>query len=116
MNHWSEACTILYGAHHLNIYVFCIIFVYTGSSDSSVGIATDYGLFGRGSIPSRGKRFFFSPQRPRPTQPPIQWLPGALSPGIKRQVREADHSPPVSAEVKNGAIHPLSHNSSWSTA
>jgi hypothetical protein len=25
------------------------------------------------------------------TQPPIQWVPGALSPGIKRQGREADH-------------------------
>jgi hypothetical protein len=36
-----------------------------------------------------------------PTQPPIQWVPGALSLGVKRPVREADHSPPSSAEVKN---------------
>jgi hypothetical protein len=36
-----------------------------------------------------------------PTQPPIQWVPGALSPGGKaRPVRDADHSPPSSAEVK----------------
>jgi hypothetical protein len=35
-----------------------------------------------------------------PTQPPIQWLPGALSLGVKRAGREADHSPPSSAEVK----------------
>jgi hypothetical protein len=35
-----------------------------------------------------------------PTQPPIQWLPGALSLGVNRPVREADHSPPSSAEVK----------------
>jgi hypothetical protein len=35
-----------------------------------------------------------------PTQPPIQWVPVALSLGIKRQEREADHSPPSSAEVK----------------
>jgi hypothetical protein len=35
-----------------------------------------------------------------PTQPPIQWVPGALSLGLKRQGREADHSPPSSAEVK----------------
>jgi hypothetical protein len=27
----------------------------------------------------------------RPTQPPIQWVPGALSLGIKRQGSEADH-------------------------
>jgi hypothetical protein len=36
-----------------------------------------------------------------PTQPPIQCEPGALSPEIKRLGREADHSPPSSAEVKN---------------
>jgi hypothetical protein len=35
-----------------------------------------------------------------PTQPPIQWLQGALSLGVKRAGREADHSPPYSAEVK----------------
>jgi hypothetical protein len=36
-----------------------------------------------------------------PTQPPIQWVPEALSLGVKRLGREADHSPPSSAEVKN---------------
>jgi hypothetical protein len=35
-----------------------------------------------------------------PTQPPIQWVPGALSLGLKLPEREADHSPPSSAEVK----------------
>jgi hypothetical protein len=35
-----------------------------------------------------------------PTQPPIQWVPGALSPRAKRPGREADHSLPSSAEVK----------------
>jgi hypothetical protein len=35
------------------------------------------------------------------TQPPIQWLPAALSLWVKRPGREADHSPPSSAEVKN---------------
>jgi hypothetical protein len=35
-----------------------------------------------------------------PTQPPIQWVPGALSLGLKRPGREADHLPPSSAEVK----------------
>jgi hypothetical protein len=34
------------------------------------------------------------------TQPLIQWVPGTLSPGVKQQKREADHSPPISAEVK----------------
>jgi hypothetical protein len=31
---------------------------------------------------------------------PTQWLPGALSLGVKRPEREAYHSPPSSAEVK----------------
>jgi hypothetical protein len=35
-----------------------------------------------------------------PTQPPIQWVAGALSLGLKWPGREADHSPPSSAEVK----------------
>jgi len=34
-----------------------------------------------------------------PTQPPIQWVPGAFSLGVKLPGREADHSPPSSAEV-----------------
>jgi hypothetical protein len=35
-----------------------------------------------------------------PTQRPIQWARGALTLGVKRPGREADHSPPSSAEVK----------------
>jgi hypothetical protein len=35
------------------------------------------------------------------TQPPIQWVAGTLSLGVKRPGREAGHSPPPSAEVKN---------------
>jgi hypothetical protein len=34
------------------------------------------------------------------TQPPIQWVPGNLSLGVKQPRREADHSPPSSTEVK----------------
>jgi len=35
-----------------------------------------------------------------PTQPAIQWAPGALSLRVKRPGREADHSHPSSAKVK----------------
>jgi hypothetical protein len=34
-----------------------------------------------------------------PTQPPIQWVPGALSLGVKRPEREADHSSTSSTDV-----------------
>jgi hypothetical protein len=36
-----------------------------------------------------------------PTQPPIKWVSQTLPLGVKRLGREADHSPPTSAEVKN---------------
>jgi hypothetical protein len=40
----------------------------------------------------------------------MQWVPGTLSQGAKRQGREANHSPPTSAEVKKSeAILPLPH-------
>jgi hypothetical protein len=35
-----------------------------------------------------------------PTQPPIQWVPGAFSLEVERPGREADHSSPSSAEFK----------------
>jgi hypothetical protein len=35
-----------------------------------------------------------------PIHPPIQRVPGALSLGVKQLRREADHSPPFSAKVK----------------
>jgi hypothetical protein len=75
------------------------------SSNGAVGIATAYGLdnLGVGVRVPVGSRIFSSPHRP--DRPPIQWVPGALSPGVKRQGREADHSPPVSAEVKKMRIY-----------
>jgi hypothetical protein len=50
---------------------------------------------------------YFLPYRPalRSTQPPIQWVPGALSPGVKRLGREVDHSSPTRAEVKKMSIY-----------
>jgi len=68
--------------------------------DSSVGIATRYGLDGRG-IKSRCEWVFPHPTRPAqgPTQPPVQWVPG-LSRGYNgRGVGKTTHSS-SSAEVK----------------
>jgi hypothetical protein len=75
------------------------------SRGSSVSIAIGYGLddWGVGFRVSVGSRIvnFSIPSRPalRPIQLPIQWVPGALSPGVKRQGREAGHSPPTSVEA-----------------
>jgi hypothetical protein len=77
------------------------------SRDSSVHIAMGYGLddwSSRVRFPvGLGIFLFTTASRTAlgPTQPPIQWVPGALSLGVKRPGREADHSPPSSAEVKN---------------
>jgi hypothetical protein len=66
---------------------------------------------GPGSTPGRSKMSLYSTaSRPslEPTQLPMECVLEALSPGIKRPWREADHSPPSSAGVKNeGAINPL---------
>jgi hypothetical protein len=92
------------------------------SRDSSVGITTSLRAGRpriRGSIPDRGKRLFSITSRPvlGPTQPPIQWILGAVSPRVKRPRREAGAIPPTSAEVKNGkAISPLPYASSWGGA
>jgi hypothetical protein len=42
-----------------------------------------------------------------PTQPLIQWVPGALFLGVKLLGREVDHPPPT------GAVPPLPNTSSW---
>jgi hypothetical protein len=85
---------------------------HSGSRDSVVGIATGYGLDDRGvrfRVPV-GSRIFSTSSRPAlgPTQPPIQYAPGTLSTAVKRQRREADHSPPASAEVKKTWIYTAS--------
>jgi hypothetical protein len=69
-------------------------------------MALGYGLDDRSSrvrFPAGAGNFLITASRTAlgPTQPPIQWVPGALSLGVKRPGREADHSPPTSAEVKN---------------
>jgi hypothetical protein len=63
----------------INYFQYCL----GAGRDSSVGIATRYGLDGPG-IESRCGRDFPHQSRPAlgPTQPPIQWVPG-LFPGVK---------------------------------
>jgi hypothetical protein len=77
-----------------------------GNHSSSVSIAIRLLAGDRGLIPSRGWKFFSSPPRP-----PIQSVLGGSSLGVKRLDREADYSPPSSAEVRSawcyGVIPPL---------
>jgi hypothetical protein len=69
------------------------------------GIALGYGLDDRGFETRKGLGIFLfttaSRSALRLTQPPVQWVPGALSLRIKRPGLEADHSPLSNVEVKN---------------
>jgi hypothetical protein len=98
--HLSLTITLL---KTMTITILCKYFFFNTSWDSSVRLATDYGLYGRGVGVQVlvGSRIFSSHSPPLgPIQPPIQWVPGgALNPGVKWTGREADHSPPTSAEV-----------------
>jgi hypothetical protein len=68
-----------------------------------LGKNINYGLDDRGFDSRQGLRVFLFTNAFRPalgpTQRPIQWVPGALSLGVKLPGREADHSLPSSAEV-----------------
>jgi hypothetical protein len=75
------------------------------SRDSSVGIATGCGLDDLGSgvrFPAEAGNFslLHSVQTGSGTHPPSYPM-GALSLGVKRPGREADHSLPSSTEIKN---------------
>jgi hypothetical protein len=73
-----------------------------------VGIATGYRAErprDQSSSPHRVNNFLFSTSSipaVGSTQPPIQWVPGTISPGVKRPGREADQSPSASAVKKMG--------------
>jgi hypothetical protein len=59
----------------------------------SFGKMMGYDVEGQGSIPGREKRFLSTESRPAlgPTHPPIQWVPVALFPEVKRPRSEADN-------------------------
>jgi hypothetical protein len=59
-------------------------------------LVADYRLYGRGSIPGRGKIFRLS-AAPGPALGPTKLR--TLSPAVKH---EADLSPPSNSEIKNG--------------
>ena len=87
----------------LNSYVktrinYSIMFL-TGR-DSSVGIATRYGLGGLG-IESRWGARFSAPVQPGPGAHPASYTVGTRPfLGVNRPGRGVDHPPPSSAEVK----------------
>jgi hypothetical protein len=80
-------------------------FILARDPSSSPGRVKNF-LFSISSIPAVGS-----------TQPHIQWVPGALSPGVKRPEHETDHSPKASTEVKKMWKYTSTpHTPSWLSA
>jgi hypothetical protein len=83
-----------------NYFLSCLF--YLGRRDSSVGIATGYGLDGPG-IDSRWGETYSAPVQTGPGAHPASYTMGTGSfSGVKRPGRGVDHPPPSSAEVKEG--------------
>jgi hypothetical protein len=91
-------------------FTFWSVHTTRGRWDSAIGIATGYGLEDRGvrvRVPI-WSRIFSSPRRPDRFRGPHSLLSSGYRgsfPGLKRQGREADHSPPTSAEIKKMWIY-----------
>jgi hypothetical protein len=78
----------------VSVYLQVVSFFWNTDYDGLRGFESMQGLevfpVTTASIPALGT-----------AQPLTQWVPGSLSQGVKRLGREADHSPPSSAVVKN---------------
>jgi hypothetical protein len=96
---------------HFLLNLFFSLPGHDGSRDSTIGIATSYGLNSRGlgvRVPVEG-RFCSSSRRPGRFWGPPSVLSngyrGFFPPGVKRQGREANHSHTTSAKAKNMWIY-----------
>jgi hypothetical protein len=107
----------------LNIYeytVFSLLFgIRYGTRNSAINITTAAGYTAeRSQFESRERRDFSFLHVVQTDsgliESPIRWVTGDLSQGLKRLGREADDSPPITAEVKNTWVYTFTHMPSWS--
>jgi hypothetical protein len=110
----AVSLSLHFSQHFLN---FLGLFYDARSCNSSVGIAIGYGLAAGVRFPAGTRDFslLHSVQTDSEAiQSPIRCVPVAFSHEVKRPRREADHSPPSSAEIKKcWIIPPLPHASLW---
>ena len=75
----------------------CNLYFILRGPESSVGIATRYGMEGRKPVGTR----FSAPVQTGPVAHPASYTMGTGSfPGVKRPGRGVEHPPPSSAEIK----------------
>jgi len=91
----SQARNVL-PKHYIKLFHDC--FVHVGR-DSSVGIATGYGLDGPGIESRCGARFSAPAQTETGAHPAYCTMGTGSFPGVKRPGRGVDHPPPYSADV-----------------
>jgi hypothetical protein len=99
----SAACVWLQFLIRTFLFAFRLfnsLLVDPGSRGSSVSIVSDYGLDDRGSIRGRGRGFSSSPCIQTHLASCSMGTGGPFPGGKARPGRDADHSPPSSAEVK----------------
>jgi hypothetical protein len=83
---------------------FFLIIVYSQGCSVSIVTRLRAGRPGFDSRQGMERLFLFataSIPAMRPSQPPIEWVPGAFYPGVKRPWCEADHSLSYSTKFKN---------------
>jgi hypothetical protein len=83
-------------------------FISVMSRDSSVGIATGYGLDDRGSISGKGRGFSLFNSVHTGSGAHTASYPmgtGGSLPWVKRPRRESDHSSSSNSEVNNGKLY-----------
>jgi hypothetical protein len=86
------------------------------SRGSSVSIVSDYGLDDRVRLPAGAKDFILASASRSvlgPTQSPFQWVPGVLSPGVKRgwgvTLTTHSHLVPRSRISRSSSSSPTKH-------
>ena len=82
------------------MFYFGTLYPFVGRRDSSVGIATRYGLEDPGVESRWGTRFSPLVQTGPGAQPPSYTVGTGSFSGVKRPGRGVDHPPSTSAEVK----------------
>jgi hypothetical protein len=111
----TYTCTVLFLSSSAVSILPCVICLF---GSISVVTATDWTTGVLFSVGAGIILLFSTVSRPAlgPTQPPIQWVPGVLSPGVRRPGRETNHFHLVPRLKLHGTIPSHLYTCSWRRA